>query len=91
MRYPGRQLVHDKKFDRDCEHFFGSLAQADDLLAGFVFELAHGLAVGAKISPQVTAFMQHGDRPCVVIVELADDQLFLRGLVALDVPAQLAA
>ena len=91
MLYPGRSLVHDRKFDRDCEEFFGSLERADDRLAAFLFELAHGVVHGIKITSTVSAFMADVELSCVVIVELCGGDLFLRGLVVLDVAARVAA
>jgi hypothetical protein len=91
MHYPGRQLVHDEKFDRDCEVVFGSLVEADDKLAPFMFELAHGVAHGAAVAPWVTAFAVPGLRPCVVIVESIGGRLILRALIGLENVEQLAA
>lgn len=89
--YPGRILVHERQFDRDCESVFGSSMAADAELAQFMFEVGHGIATGTKITSWVTAFVAPGPQACVVIVEELGECLLLRALVAISSSIQLAA
>lgn len=91
LPYPGRLLVHDPQFDRDCERVFGSLETADDELAQFMFDVGHDVVTGAAISQWVSVFVVAAGRPCLVVVESLGDHLLLRALVAVERSMQAAA
>lgn len=88
MDYNGRSLVHDRRFDRDCEDLFGSLARADEMLAATVFEIAHGLVSGVSVANGMHAYEVAGI--CVLLVEDGPN-LTLRACVALCEVGQIAA
>ena len=69
MPFPARSLVHDPRFDRDCEELFGSLERADEVLASVLFDIACGLAAGVCVAIHLFAYEVAGS----YVVLLHDD------------------
>lgn len=88
MNYNGRSLVHDRRFDRDCEDLFGSLERADELLASTIFDIAHGLLIGVPVASGMQAYEVAG--MCVILVDEGPN-LTLRACVPLCEADQIAA
>ncbi len=82
MSYFSKSLIHDPKFDRDCEEMFGSLEKADQELAELMFSIGHNLVVGSRIIDGVSSY-HHSLTNCVVVVEeLHDKSLLLRACIS---------
>lgn len=82
MTYRCKPLIHDKKFDRDCEEIFGSLEKADRALADLLFCISHDLSNSSEVADGVLSFF-NSSLQCVIVAEdLAQVGLVLRACIS---------
>lgn len=89
MPFHARSLVHDPRFDRDCEELFGSLERADEILAPLLFDIARGLSASVCVAIHLFAYEVAGTY--VVLVHDNGREVLLRSCIVLTETQSCAA